>query len=156
MNSSPVRELRRHRNIDRIDENRAAASHLSRADYHLAQKFRRYMIRWAGVDELRWKALCILCLREVNGWTMEMIGLVFGHPKGHVTRVVRDTMADLSAGFLKQFPDHNVDTYTALRTGNAEVIFERMVRLRHLMRDDDHEADEAISDLRDQLAKWRE
>lgn len=44
---------------------------------------------FAGDDQLKWKYLAMLALRENAGWPLHSIGKVFGHPKGHVTRCLR-------------------------------------------------------------------
>lgn len=41
--------------------------------------------------ETRWKCLAILALRENAGWKLEDIGTVFGHPKGHISRIIKRT-----------------------------------------------------------------
>lgn len=41
---------------------------------------------FAQESELHWRYLAMLALRENAGWNLDCIGLVFGHPKGHVTR----------------------------------------------------------------------
>ena len=90
----------------------------------------------------------------MNGWTMEMIGLVFGHPKGHVTRIVRDIKAELSSGFLKEFAQHKADSFVAVQTMHAETLLDRFEKVKSLLRPDDEEMTAAITALRDQLAKW--
>lgn len=53
--------------------------------------------RYAGEDERRWKYLAMLALRENAEWPLELIGLAFGHHRGHVMRClnkVRDTLRD--------------------------------------------------------------
>lgn len=146
----------RPRSLDKIDESRAAAAHLSRVDYHLGVRFRRMMVRWAGWDEIRWKNLAILELREIGGWTMEMIGLVFGHPKGHITRIVRDTKAELAKTGLKGFMDHKVDSYAAVQVADAETLLDRLKKNRHLYAANDLELDAAITNLQASLDKWDE
>jgi hypothetical protein len=54
---------------------------------------------FAGDDPRRWKALAILALRENAGWPLDRIGAVFGHPKGHVARVLQKVKADLRERF---------------------------------------------------------
>ena len=41
----------------------------------------------------------MLALRENAGWPLEQIGLVFGHPKGHVTRCLVKIKCELRARF---------------------------------------------------------
>lgn len=51
--------------------------------------------RYAKGNERRWKYLSMLCLRVHSGWSLEMIGLAFGHPKGHVSRCLVAVKRDL-------------------------------------------------------------
>lgn len=41
----------------------------------------------------------MLALRENAGWPLEQIGLVFGHPKGHVTRCLVKIKQELRRRF---------------------------------------------------------
>ena len=52
-------------------------------------QFQRKLADFAGDNDLRWKYLAMLVLRENGGWHLDWIGKVFGHPKGHVTRCLR-------------------------------------------------------------------
>lgn len=54
---------------------------------------------YSNEDPLKWKYLAILALRENAGWQLEQIGLVFGHPKGHITRVLRRIKEELQTRF---------------------------------------------------------
>ncbi len=54
---------------------------------------------FAAEDPRKWKYLAMLALRENAGWPLEQIGLVFGHPKGHVTRCLSQVRADLRERF---------------------------------------------------------
>lgn len=54
---------------------------------------------FAGESQLRWKYLAMLALRENAGWPLDVIGSVFGHPKGHITRCLRHIKRDMKACF---------------------------------------------------------
>lgn len=54
---------------------------------------------YAGEDQLKWKYLAMLALRENAGWPLEHIGTVFGHPKGHVTRCLTKIKHELRKNF---------------------------------------------------------
>ncbi len=54
---------------------------------------------FAADDPTKWKYLAMLALRENAGWPLEQIGLVFGHPKGHVTRCLSRVRSDLKQRF---------------------------------------------------------
>ena len=41
----------------------------------------------------------MLALRENAGWPLERIGVVFGHPKGHVTRCLSKIKSELRQHF---------------------------------------------------------
>jgi hypothetical protein len=43
--------------------------------------------------------LAMLALRECAGWTVEDIGITFGHAKGHVSRVLEQMKADIRKRF---------------------------------------------------------
>lgn len=55
--------------------------------------------QWAGDDQMRWKYLAVLHLRVHCGWKLEMIGAAFGHPKGHISRIIKNTIVELRALF---------------------------------------------------------
>ncbi|MDA0836025.1 MAG: hypothetical protein O2955_20100 [Planctomycetota bacterium] len=55
--------------------------------------------QYAHETPLRWKYLAMLALRENAGWPLEQIGLVFGHPKGHVTRCLAAIKHELRTRF---------------------------------------------------------
>ena len=59
---------------------------------------------YAHQDTLKWKYLAILALRENAGWPLEKIGLVFGHHKGHVNRVLAKVKQEIRDTF-EQSPD---------------------------------------------------
>lgn len=48
--------------------------------------WQQLLTEFAIDDPLRWKYLAMLALRENSGWSMQDIGFVFGHSKGHVSR----------------------------------------------------------------------
>lgn len=55
---------------------------------------------WASEKpQIRFKYLAMLQLWSHGGWTLEQIGHVFNHPKGHVTRIINNTIADLRERF---------------------------------------------------------
>ncbi len=54
---------------------------------------------YAHEDPKKWKYLAMLALRENAGWPLEQIGLVFGHPKGHVTRCLVKIKQELRRRF---------------------------------------------------------
>ncbi|TWU13090.1 hypothetical protein CA54_19160 [Symmachiella macrocystis] len=57
---------------------------------------------YAGEDQRKWKYLAMLALRENAGWPLDKIGMVFGHPKGHVTRCLDRIKCDLRQGFREE------------------------------------------------------
>lgn len=58
------------------------------------------LVRWADADPTRRRLryLAALALRE-SGWTLEAIGQAFGHPRGHVTRMLRRCRELVQADF---------------------------------------------------------
>lgn len=54
---------------------------------------------FAGDDQLKWKYLAMLALRENAGWPLHSIGRAFGHPKGHVTRCLRKIKEQIGERF---------------------------------------------------------
>ncbi|MBX3439643.1 MAG: hypothetical protein KF861_19295 [Planctomycetaceae bacterium] len=54
---------------------------------------------YAGDNSRVWKYLAMLALRENAGWPLDRIGDVFGHPKGHVTRCLRQIKQELRGRF---------------------------------------------------------
>jgi hypothetical protein len=54
---------------------------------------------FAEEDEIRWKYLAMLALRENAGWPLDAIGQVFGHCKGHVTRCISNVKRELRTRF---------------------------------------------------------
>ena len=59
---------------------------------------------FAGADQRKWKYLAILALRENAGWPLDKIGNVFGHPKGHITRILSRIKEELRLTFGQE-PD---------------------------------------------------
>ena len=54
---------------------------------------------YAQDDAKKWKVLAILALRENAGWPLEKIGFVFGHHKGHISRLLEKVKQDLRERF---------------------------------------------------------
>lgn len=91
------------------------------------QMWRTIQREWAGDDPVRWKRLCILHLRVYCRWTNEMIGKAFGHPRGHISRIVASTKEELRAHFRLERsqkerpkprdPDTNPDRPRESKTG---------------------------------------
>ena len=50
---------------------------------------------YAADNPQRWKRLAMIALHESAGWPMSCIGEVFGHNKGHVSRTIEKTKAEL-------------------------------------------------------------
>jgi hypothetical protein len=59
---------------------------------------------YASGDPQKWKYLAMLALRENCGWTLERIGEVFSHNKGHVSRCLERVKKDLR-GQIQISPD---------------------------------------------------
>lgn len=59
---------------------------------------------YALESSLKWKALAILALRENAGWPLEAIASVFGHHRGHVSRILVQVKNDLREKFERS-PD---------------------------------------------------
>jgi hypothetical protein len=84
-------------------------------------------LHFAGDEERRWRYLAMLALRENAGWPLEQIGLVFGHPKGHVTRCLARIKDELRATFdvapeMLDLPDDEVDLVaTAESSGTPSI-----------------------------------
>jgi len=57
---------------------------------------------YAGEDQRKCKYLAMLALRENAGWPLDKIGMVFGHPKGHVTRCLDRIKRDLREEFREE------------------------------------------------------
>lgn len=56
---------------------------------------------YAGEDRQRWKGLAMLALRENGGWPLAVIGEVFGHHRGHVSRILTKVKSELRERFEK-------------------------------------------------------
>lgn len=54
---------------------------------------------WCSQKPLRWKYLAMVHLFCHCDWQISMIALAFGHPKGHVSRVIRSTLDSLRETF---------------------------------------------------------
>lgn len=61
-------------------------------------------------DRRRFRYVAMLALREQSGWTLEMLGQTFGHPKGHVSRILRKVTRDLQRRFR---PDEGTSRHLA-------------------------------------------
>lgn len=61
--------------------------------------------KWAGQDLVRWKWLAILHLYVYADWSVGMIARVFGHPKGHVSRVLKTVKRELAERFMPETED---------------------------------------------------
>ncbi|QDT36116.1 hypothetical protein Pan189_04710 [Stratiformator vulcanicus] len=59
---------------------------------------------YAGEDELTWKRLAMVALRENAGWPIELIAAAFGHHKGHVSRSIEGTKKEIRKRFRAE-PD---------------------------------------------------
>lgn len=59
---------------------------------------------YAEDDPLKWKYLAMLALRENCGWPLDAIGMVFGHPKGHVSRCLGVIKQELRDHFREEHP----------------------------------------------------
>jgi hypothetical protein len=60
---------------------------------------------WAGANHQRWKSLCMLHLYVHCGWSLRMLGLAFGHPKGHVSRILKAVKRELAERFEPVMPE---------------------------------------------------
>jgi hypothetical protein len=67
--------------------------------------WRSVMEHYAGRDQRLWKYLAMLALRECAGWPLDYIGLVFGHPRGHVSRCLARVTDDLRDRFEPEHAD---------------------------------------------------
>ncbi len=62
---------------------------------------------YAGKNRLRWKYLAMLSLQVNGGWSLDEIGLAFGHPKGHIVRCLNRIKKELCERFQQsaEYPD---------------------------------------------------
>ncbi|GIX05533.1 MAG: hypothetical protein KatS3mg114_1402 [Planctomycetaceae bacterium] len=67
--------------------------------HHVAHVWEIFLTHYAGDDPWKWKALAMLALKEIVGWTHENIGRVFGHPRGHVSRCLDSVKRQLAMQF---------------------------------------------------------
>lgn len=154
MNASDVKLVP----ISSVDPTKLSPAHESRADYWLSRQFRKHMTSWAGTSEYRWKCLAMLSLHEICGWTYEMIGALFGIPRGQVSRNIRSAKEKLQDTFHGQFFDHETDAYVAVKASHAEALLE--VVTAHLEAcvlfnvPTPAFAPEAEVELREQLYRW--
>lgn len=54
---------------------------------------------YAYEDEIQWKRLAMLALREDADWPLDFIGLVFSHHKGHVQRSIEQMKREIREKF---------------------------------------------------------
>lgn len=54
---------------------------------------------YAGEDPRRWKRLAMIALYECAEWPIGCIARLFGHTKGHVSRTIEKTRAELRRQF---------------------------------------------------------
>lgn len=54
-------------------------------------------LKQTGDDPQAWKRLAIAHLRHVCAWNLEQIGFAFGHPKGHISRLLRQADAEIKS-----------------------------------------------------------
>lgn len=145
--------------IEKINELDARPTHLQRTDYAIARDFRRFMTQWAGTDEYRWRAISSISLKEVCGWTNEMIGMVFGIPRGQVARMLASVKGVLAkeyierGNFLAQFYDGDSDGYIAVKASDVTKIQELLQLIPETRRE---EAQFLIDILEEQLCRWRD
>lgn len=57
---------------------------------------------WAGTNPTRWKQLSMLHLHVHCHWTLDMLHYVFGHPKGHISRTLRNVREELAERFVPE------------------------------------------------------
>ena len=55
---------------------------------------------WAGTNPTRWKQLSMLHLYVHCHWTLDMLHHTFGHPKGQISRTLRNVRQELADRFL--------------------------------------------------------
>ena len=138
--------------LSEVDDLKTSPTHMSRGDYALSREFRKYMVEWAGQDEVRWRKLAILSLRELGGWTHEMIAVLFGQYRGQISRLLESVKAELYEGFLHRFIDHETDCYIAIRVIDAETILRYLNEHRSLP----EELADAREMLEDQIRRYAE
>lgn len=68
---------------------------------------------YARDDAQHWRYLAMFALREECGWSLDQIGLAFGHHKGHVLRCLRQIKGELQSRFsLEPLPPEVLDTFS--------------------------------------------
>lgn len=50
-------------------------------------------------DDLAWKYLAMLALREDAGWPLKYVGRIFGHHKGHAQRAIEKIKREIRDQF---------------------------------------------------------
>lgn len=77
---------------------------------------------FAAESGLKWKYLAMLALRENAGWSLEHIGLAFGHPKGHVSRVLEKIKQEIQDRFQVDWAgSHPDDPTPSAPEGNRNI-----------------------------------
>lgn len=69
---------------------------------------------WAGEKPLRWKKLACIHLRLHCQWRLEMIGHVFGHPKGHILRLINSGLDELRQSLPRRIGSNVGDIHDEL------------------------------------------
>ena len=64
-----------------------------------SQMWQKIFESYAGEDAVRWKYVAMLALRENCSWTLQQIGQVFGHDRGHVLRCLDQIKSELQPIF---------------------------------------------------------
>ena len=73
-----------------VDRRYASPTAVDETTDHAVGKRRRQTL-----SEHRWRALAMLALRENAGWSLERIGRAFGRDRGHVSRCLKQVIAEL-------------------------------------------------------------
>jgi hypothetical protein len=66
------------------------------------QQWELIISHYAKADSRKWKYLAMLALKENAGWPLDCISSVFKHPKGHISRCLRQVKRELQARFSPQ------------------------------------------------------
>jgi hypothetical protein len=61
---------------------------------------------YAGNDPKRWKRVAMIALHETAGWPLSYVGDLFGCNKGRVSRIIKQTKAELRALFGEDWQQH--------------------------------------------------
>jgi hypothetical protein len=95
---------------------------------------------WAGSDPQKWKWLAGLHLRMHCRWELPMLARALGHRKGHIARMLHQTLADLQT------------QYAQVRL--ADVPVWAWAAPKHLQTAATVDLDEQIDACRDELRLW--